>query len=77
MTHEKLPPRLIPNIKPEYLVKPGETQHDALRCEIMILIDYALDCGMPDDDIDSVFRAVFDERAKARRKGFKIVKDDD
>jgi hypothetical protein len=28
---------------------------------------------MTDDDIDTVFRAVFDERAKARRKGLKVI----
>ena len=78
MTQEQQPPhRPIPHIKPEYEVRPGESQQDALRCEIMILIDYALDVGMTDDDVDAVFRAVFDERAVARRKAFKIVKDED
>jgi hypothetical protein len=78
MTQADLPPhRPIPNIKPEYEMQPGETQQDALRCEIMILIDYALDVGMTDDDVDEVFRNVFDERAKIRRKEFKIVKDED
>ncbi len=78
MTQEQQPPHFPhpkPNVRPEYEPRAGESQQDALRCEIMILIDYALNVGMTDDDIDEVFREVFDARADARRKGFKIVGD--
>lgn len=76
MTQDQQPPQFPhtkPHVRPEYAPQPGESQQDALRCEIMILIDYALNVGMTDDDIDMVFRDVFDERAVERRKGFKLV----
>ena len=81
MTNKKTPrpphPPPPPNseflIREEYAVRPGETQTEALRSEILILIDYALQVGMEDDEIDQVFREVFDARAEDRRKGFKIV----
>ena len=60
-------------VRPEYKPKPGETQVDALRCEVLILIDYALDVGMTDDEVDAVFREVFDARVADRRSCFKVV----
>ena len=60
-------------VRPEYKPKPGESQADAFRCEMLILIDYAHDAGMTDDEIDQVLREIFDARAAERRSGFKIV----
>jgi hypothetical protein len=60
-------------VRPELEASPGESQIHALRCELLILIDYALDVGMTDDDIDQAFREVFDARARERRKGFRLL----
>lgn len=70
---DDLPHAKNQRVRPEYKPKPGETQADAVRCEMLILIDYARDSGMTDDEIDQVLREIFDERAADRRSRFKIV----
>jgi hypothetical protein len=61
-----------PRVRPEYEASPGESQADALRCEIMILIDYALDVGMDDDVINDVFLEVFNARSREQRQAFEV-----